>query len=136
MDFLIKKLTEWHSPTIADRAIDTVLSLLKIKYVESQKIKSTLLCGFYHPVKVWSRNIKWFLQKLKEIEFCFVQIFCKMIDISTSNFYWMIERSKPQSNVFLLFCDYSYFIFNRFETVSIAQSVMVRLWHPLMHKHY
>ena len=39
-------LTGWHSPTITDRAIDIVSSLLKIKYIESQKIKSTLLCGF------------------------------------------------------------------------------------------
>ena len=39
----------------------------------------------------------------------------------------MIERSKPQSNVLLIFCDYSYFIFNEFEIVSIAQSILSHL---------
>ena len=37
----------------------------------------------------------------------------KPLDISTSNFYWMIERSKLQSNVLLIFCDSPYFIFNK-----------------------
>ena len=35
----------WHA-IITDWAIDTVSSLLKIKNVESQKIKKTLFCGF------------------------------------------------------------------------------------------
>ena len=39
-------LTGWHSPTITDRVIDTVSSLLKVKYVKSQKIKRTVRCGF------------------------------------------------------------------------------------------
>ena len=63
--------------------------------------------------------------------FVLFKVFAKTFDISTSNFYWIIERSKPQSNVLLIFCDYSYFIFKKFETVSFAQSVMVRLWHSL-----
>ena len=37
----------------------------------------------------------------------------KPLDISTSNFYWMIELSKPQSNVLLIFYDSTYFIFNK-----------------------
>ena len=57
--------------------------------------------------------------------------FQKLLDISTSNFYWVIERSKSQRSVVLIFCDFTYFIFNKLETVSIARSVMMRLWHPL-----
>ena len=34
-------LTGWHSPIINDREIDTVSSLLKIKYLDSQKISKT-----------------------------------------------------------------------------------------------
>ena len=43
----------------------------------------------------------------------------------------MIERSKLYSNVLLIFCDSTYFIFNKLQTVSIARSVMVGLCHPV-----
>ena len=102
-----ENLTGWHSPTITDRTINTVSSLLKIKYVESQKN--------------FERNRILFCSK-------FLQ---KPLDISTSNFYWVIVRSKLQKGVLLIFCDSTYLIFNKLETVLIARSVMIRLWHPL-----
>ena len=40
----------------------------------------------------------------------------KPLNISTLNFYWMIERSKAQSNVLLIFCNSKYFIFNNLKT--------------------
>ena len=67
-------LTGWHSPTITDRAIRTVSSLLKIKYVESQKTRE-------HPSAVLnvlppSERLKWkydvdFAKTLNETEFSF-----------------------------------------------------------------
>ena len=38
----------------------------------------------------------------------------------------MIIRSKPQKSVFLIFCDSTYFIFNKLETVAIARLVMFK----------
>ena len=72
-----------------------------------------------------------FAKTLNKTKFSFIQSFCKNHQIfRLQNFYWMIERSKPHSNVLLIFCDSMYFIFNKLETMSIARSVMVGLCYP------
>ena len=43
----------------------------------------------------------------------------------------MIIRSKQQKSVLFIVCNSTYFIFNKHETVSIAQSVMIQLCHAL-----
>ena len=41
------------------------------------------------------------------------------LDISTSDFYWMIERSKPQGNVLLIFCDSTYLFLISFKLCQL-----------------
>ena len=104
-------LRESHSHIITDWAIGTVSSLLKIKNVESQKIKRTPFCGFERSSPSKSLKSKYqvvFAKTLNKTKFGFVQNFCKKF---RANFYWVIERSNPQKSVLLIFLWFYVFLF-------------------------
>ena len=65
-------LTGWHSPTITDRAIDTVSCLLK-----SREHPSVILKVLSPSKSLKSKYLVIFAKTLNEAEFCFVQSFCK-----------------------------------------------------------
>ena len=114
-----------HSRIITDQAIDT-FSSLKIKYVKSQKSREhfAVVLNVLSPSK--SLNSKYqvvFAKTFNETEFCFVLNFWKN---------HLIFRLKIFTGFLLLiFCDFTHFIFNKLQTVSIARSVMVGLCHPV-----